>query len=414
VTIVTVPVAAFTFNSSMGCAPLTVLFNNTSSNNSSTFSWVFEGGTPPTSTNQNPVCTWNTPGVYLVTLTATNSAGSSTATATIIVNQAPTATFTTQTAGLSVITTNSSQNATSYSWTFGDGGTSTQMSPTHTYLTTGTYTLTMVATNECGSNTTTQTVVIQGSAPIVSFNTDMSSGCPGLTVQFTDASAGNPTGWMWTFAGGTPGVSTAQNPSVTYTTPGTYDVTLVATNLFGAGTSTQVGYITVIALPTADFSYTANGGIVTFLNNAQGGTAYSWDFGDGTTSPDKSPVHTYGASGTYNVSLTVTNSCGAATLQQTIVVVTVGINEVSWLNQFRLFPNPTTGQFRIEMSGVPSQNLEFAVFNNLGQIISTEIVDFSAGTLSKSFDFSHLPSAVYTLRMQSDADAKYVKIVVQR
>ena len=414
VVIVTVPVAAFTFNSSMGCAPLTVLFNNTSSNNSSTFSWVFEGGTPPTSTNQNPVCTWNTPGVYLVTLTATNSAGSSTATATIIVNQAPTATFTTQTAGLSVITTNSSQNATSYSWTFGDGGTSTQMSPTHTYLTTGTYTLTMVATNECGSNTTTQTVVIQGSAPIVSFNTDMSSGCPGLTVQFTDASAGNPTGWMWTLAGGTPGVSTAQNPSVTYTTPGTYDVTLVATNLFGAGTSTQVGYITVIALPTADFSYTANGGIVTFLNNAQGGTAYSWDFGDGTTSPDKSPVHTYGASGTYNVSLTVTNSCGAATLQQTIVVVTVGINEVSWLNQFRLFPNPTTGQFRIEMSGVPSQNLEFAVFNNLGQIISTEIVDFSAGTLSKSFDFSHLPSAVYTLRMQSDADAKYVKIVVQR
>jgi PKD repeat protein len=414
VTILTPPVAAFTFNSAMGCTPLTVLFNNTSSSNSTSFSWVFEGGTPPTSTEQNPVCTWNTPGVYLVTLTASNSAGNSTATATITVNPNPTASFTTQTAGLSVITTNASQHATSYSWTFGDGGTSTEMSPTHTYMATGTYTITLVATNECGSSTTTQTVVIEGTAPIVSFSADQTSGCPGFSVQFTDASAGNPTSWMWTFEGGTPANSLEQNPSVTYTTPGTYSVTLVASNLFGSGTSTQTSYITVVALPTADFSAAISGGIVTFTNNSQGGTAYSWDFGDGQTSNEKNPVNTYNAPGTYNVSMTVTNSCGAATLQQTVVILSVGTGEVAWLNEFRLFPNPNSGLFRIEMSGIPSQNLEFAVFNKLGQVLSMEIVDFSAGILSKAFDFSSMPSGVYTLRLQTDAAAKYVKIVVQK
>ncbi len=414
VTIVTVPVAAFTFNSSMGCAPLTVVFNNTSSSNSTSFSWVFEGGTPPTSTDANPVVTWNTPGVYLVTLTASNSAGSSTATATVTVHPNPTASFTTQTAGLAVITTNSSQHATSYSWTFGDGGSSSEVSPTHTYMATGTYTVTLVATNECGSSTTTQTVVIEGAAPIVSFSADQTSGCPGMVVQFTDLSAGNPASWMWTFEGGSPANSLEQNPSVTYSTPGTYSVTLVATNPFGSGTSSQTGYITVVALPTAEFSAAVNGGVVTFTNTSQGGNSYNWDFGDGQTSTEKNPVHTYNAPGTYNVSLTVTNSCGATTLQQTVVVVTVGANEVSWLKEFRLFPNPNAGQFRVEMSGTPSHNLEFAVFNKLGQIISSEIVDFSAGTLSKAFDLSNMPSAVYTLRIQTDAEAKYVKVVVQK
>lgn len=414
VTITTAPVAAFTFNSSMGCAPLAVLFNNTSSNNTTSYSWIFEGGSPATSTDANPVTTWNTPGVYLVTLTASNGAGSSTATASITVNTVPTAAFTAQTAGLSVVLTNTTQNADSYVWTFGDGGTSTESNPTHTYAATGTYTVTLVATNGCGSITVTQEVTIAGSAPIAAFTSNLGTACAGSTIQFTDQSVGDPTGWAWIFDGGTPGTSTEQNPSVTYATPGTYDVKLEVTNLFGSAAAAQIGYITIVDLPTVGFTYAANNGVVDFSNTSQGGTSYAWDFGDNTTSTDANPSHTYTHEGTFTVTLTVTNVCGATSLQQTVVVVLVGTNDVIWLDQFRLYPNPNSGRFTVEMNGTPTNKVELALFNNLGQMVHTEIVDFGSGSLNKQFDFGGLlPAGLYTLRMQADGSAMYAKVVIQ-
>lgn len=80
--------------------------------------------------------------------------------------------------------------------------------------------------------------------PAAAFAANNTSICPGQQVQFTDQSAG-ATSWAWTFAGGTPASSTAQNPLITYNTPGTYTVTLVATNSNGSSTATQTNYITV-------------------------------------------------------------------------------------------------------------------------------------------------------------------------
>jgi PKD repeat protein len=71
----------------------------------------------------------------------------------------------------------------------------------------------------------------------------------GGSVAFTDLSTNNPTSWSWTFEGGTPSSSTAQNPTVTYNTAGTYDVTLTATNAGGDGVETKTNYITVEAAP---------------------------------------------------------------------------------------------------------------------------------------------------------------------
>ena len=414
VEILTAPVAAFTFNSAAGCAPLVVLFNNTSSSNATTFSWVFEGGGPGTSGDPNPLSTWNTAGVYLVTLTASNAAGSSTATASITVNTAPTAGFSTQTAGLSVVTTNLTQNADSYAWSFGDGNTSTASNPVHTYSATGTYTVVLEASNSCGVSTFSQVVTIAGSAPIAAFSSDITAGCAGMTVQFTDQSAGDPSGWEWTFEGGTPATSIDQNPMVTYALPGTYAVTLTASNLFGANSTQLTNFIQVSLPPTAGFSYTVNGGVVNFSNSAQGATDYAWNFGDGSTSTEKDPVHIYTTSGSYTVGLTVTNACGTSTLQQTVVVIVVGIHETPWLHQFRLFPNPNSGRFTVDMQGSPDSSVEFALFNSLGQLIFTEFEDFSVGQLTKTFDFNQLPSAVYSLRIQANGSAAYVKVVVEQ
>lgn len=85
------------------------------------------------------------------------------------------------------------------------------------------------------------------SAPVANFTSNLTSGCPGVCIQFTDISVFNPTSWSWSFPGGTPATSTAQNPLICYNTPGVYQVTLTATNLNGNDSEVKTGYITITA-----------------------------------------------------------------------------------------------------------------------------------------------------------------------
>ncbi len=82
-------------------------------------------------------------------------------------------------------------------------------------------------------------------APVANFTASSTSVSVGGSVSFTDQSANTPTSWSWSFPGGTPSNSTAQNPTVTYNTVGTYNVTLIATNAIGSDTATKTAYITV-------------------------------------------------------------------------------------------------------------------------------------------------------------------------
>lgn len=413
VTVVTPPQAAFTPSVTEGCFPLEVQFTNQSSANATGYAWTFEGGTPATSTEANPVVTFDQPGVYTVTLTVSNSAGSATTTSTITVNGLPAPGFTSQTAGLSILLTNSSSNADTYFWDFGDGGTSTEANPTHDYATPGTYTVTLRAENECGAAVFSQTVEIAGAAPIAAFSAGELKGCVPFTVQFTDQSAGNPTAWQWTFPGGTPPTSAEQNPSVSYSDTGAYSVTLVVTNPFGSNTVTQTNYIQVIDVPAALFSYQPDQLTVQFSSQSLGADNYSWNFGDGKNSTEQNPVHIYPAPGTYTVELTVSNACGAATLQQ-MVTLSSGTGELNWLEDFRMYPNPTSGLFTVEMQGEAREELEFTLFNAIGQLQKRETADFGTGQLKRLFDFSQSPAGMYTLQIRSGASAMQVKLVIQR
>ncbi|MBO4875574.1 MAG: PKD domain-containing protein, partial [Bacteroidales bacterium] len=149
----------------------------------------------------------------------------------------------------SVTFTNNSQYAASYLWNFGDGQTSTEMNPVHTYMTPGTYTVTLRVENTLGNDTKTRTDYIMVNAntnpPVADFEASETEVSIGTTVNFTDLTENIPTSWEWTFEGGSPATSTDQNPSVLYSEPGTYTVTLVAHNAYGDDTKTKNGYITV-------------------------------------------------------------------------------------------------------------------------------------------------------------------------
>ncbi len=412
VVIITSPSAGFTANTTTGCADLTVQFSDLSSGNTTSWSWTFPGGTPATSTQQNPVVVYSTPGTYDVTLVASTSAGSSTYTQPgfITVLGTPSAGFVSSVNGSTVMFTNTSSNATSYFWNFGDGSTSSDANPTHIYTGDGMFPVTLTATNNCGSTTYTFGTDVS-SVPSAAFTADGTAGCAPFGVQFTNQSSANAAVLQWTFQGGDPVSSNAASPFVTWNQPGTYNVQLIVSNASGSDTATTT--ITVAALPAASFTAVQTGLSVTFNNTSANGTSYEWKFGDGEGSTDANPTHVYATAGTYTVELTVSNACGAATLQQTITVITTGTEEANWLSQFRVYPNPNPGQFTVDMHGESQQEVEFTLFNAIGQLVHREVADFGTGNLQQVLNCSNLPAAMYTLRVRAGEQSAFVKIIVQ-
>uniref|UniRef100_UPI0034E08AB1 PKD domain-containing protein n=1 Tax=Methanosarcina spelaei TaxID=1036679 RepID=UPI0034E08AB1 len=210
-----------------------------------------------------------------------------------------------------------------WKWSFGDGTSSTAKNPTHKYSKAGKYTVKLTVTNVAGSNTETKskyiTVTTTSQAPTAVFYASPKSGNAPLSVKFTDKSTGKPTKWKWDFGDGTS--STSQNPTHKYSKAGKYTVKLTVTNAVGSNTLTKSKYIIVTATsqtPVADFwGSPLSGNVplkVTFTETSKGSpTKWRWDFGDGTYSTQKSPVHTYSAAGTYTVKLTATNAAGSNT-----------------------------------------------------------------------------------------------------
>ncbi|MDW7733589.1 MAG: PKD domain-containing protein, partial [Methanolobus sp.] len=337
ITVAIAPVSGFTADVTSGAVPLAVSFTDLSTNTPTSWSWDFGDGN--TSTDQNPTHTYASVGTYNVSLNATNVGGSNVSTQTNYITAAiaPISGFTADvTSGavpLAVTFTDQSTNTpTSWLWNFGDGNTSTDQNPTHTYSAVGTYTVSLNATNVGGSNISTQTNYITAAiAPVSSFTADVTSGAVPLSVNFTDQSTNSPTSWFWDFGDGTN--STDQNPTHTYSAVGAYTVTLNATNVGGSNVSTQTNYITTAVAPVADFSVNETSGAlplsVSFTDlSTNTPTSWFWDFGDGNTSTDPNPTHTYASVGTYTVTLNATNVGGSNVSTQTSYI-TVAIASVS-------------------------------------------------------------------------------------
>ena len=142
-----------------------------------------------------------------------------------------------------------------------------------------------------------------------------------LLVTFTDLSVDSVTTWQWDFGDGN--TSTLQNPDNEYVTPGDYTVTLMITGPGGSDTLVKADYIDVNYInPTADFIGTPTSGIapleVTFTDlSTDSIDTWVWDFGDGGSSFQQSPVYTYDTAGTYTVSLTVVGPGGIDEMEKT-------------------------------------------------------------------------------------------------
>jgi uncharacterized repeat protein (TIGR01451 family) len=164
------------------------------------------------------------------------------------------------------------------------------------------------------------TVISSGQQPtglMAQFSGSPPSGGVPLTVQFTDQSGGNPSGWSWDFGDG--GASSQRSPSHIYRTTGTYTVTLRVSDTNGQDTESKTGYITAgtssSTPPVAGFTAAPLSGsvpmTVIFRDQSTGRpTSWSWDYGDGGHGVGRIGVHVYRRAGTYTVTLTITNTNG--------------------------------------------------------------------------------------------------------
>ena len=261
------PVASFTYSPGSPTAGQTIYFSDTSTNTPTSWAWSFgDGGT---STARNPTHAYASPGTYLVTLTATNAAGSDDASTSLGVTPpaAPVAAFAfsplSPIVGQSIsFSDQSSGGPTAWLWTFGDGTSSASSNPVKTYAVAGTYTVTLQVSNAYGSNGTSKPVAVSaaGGAPVASFTFAPASPVPGQTVQFTDTSTGGPTGWTWDFGDGT--FSPLQNPTKVYGGAATLTVRLTAYNGYGSSVATKpiaIGSANRAPTAVADAYATATG-----------------------------------------------------------------------------------------------------------------------------------------------------------
>jgi len=413
----TLPSAQFSSNIESGCAPLEVLFTDASSDNTLTWSWVFEGGMPATSTEQNPQVTYATPGVYDVQLTVGNAEGEDVVNQQdlIVVNDIPSALFGFAAAELSVDFDADENDATNYVWEFGDGNSGSGEMSTHVYALGGTYEVSLTVTNDCGTFTSTRSVTVaEGiSAPMAEFTSDVEQGCAPVTISYSDLSENNPTSWFWEFEGGTPGSSTEQNPSVVYNSAGNFNVQLTASNAAGENVLIKNDLVSIGESPTANYEYSIGADqVVNFEDLSSSATSWSWDFGDNLgTSTEQNPSYNYAASGTYTVTLVVSNFCGENTYTQQVTAGSTASIDLNELINIQIFPNPTSSEFHLIVNGSYHSEIELLVYNSIGQLQLNDQF-YQAGQTTKSYDLDNVASGTYFVELRSTDGSVFSKLVV--
>ena len=309
-----------------------VVFTDNSEGDPANWLWEFEGGTPTSSTEQNPVVTYSVPGDYHITLNTSNAVSSDSMTKVIQVWPRVSASFSITDPVVLVdsevtFTDNSEGEPTDWNWEIDGGtpGTSTEQNPLAIFSVPGVHEIKLTISNKLSSDSTS--AFIEVLSPVVaSFTIPDSDIIQGSEVTFIDNSEGDPSRWLWDFEGGTPVSSTVQIPTASFSEPGAYEITLTASNAVSSDVLTKV--IQVWPRVSASFSIAdsvVNQGSDVFFTENSGGepTNWLWEFEGGTpiSSTEQNPAVTYSEPGVYSVTLTASNAHHEDILTKNVIIL---------------------------------------------------------------------------------------------
>ncbi len=268
---------------------------------------------------------------------------------------------------------------TSWSWEFGDGDTSSEQNPVHLYADEGEYEVTLtIASDSCSSSYTSWVWVYSDStgfeecqAMFWTYPEDSNF----MSYVFEDASwttSGNmPDSWAWDFGDGA--TSTEQNPTHVYTEEGEYEVCLTITDTASDCESTYCSYIYVedfsgcqayyYYMPADSMGFDMT--TLQFFDYSMGDPdTWQWDFGDGATSTEQNPVHTFAEEGTYNVCLTISNTSDTCS--------------DTYCEEVYVFNDSTNGCFGF---------FQYTEADTSGLTLDFEALNFGNGPMDYSWDF---------------------------
>ncbi len=289
-------------------------------------------------------------------------------------------------------TNNTNTGSWDYLWRFGDGSTSTEENPSHTYTDPDNYSVWLIVSNAFCSDSIDRSVSVMPAMPVADFDS-IPAACVPHTVTMTNNSTYADT-YLWEFGDG--GISTAENPTYTYYESGIFRITLTATG--PGGTDVESKLVHVYATPRAyfevapDFVYVDDEKVRCF-NLSEGATSFIWEFGDGDTSHVSDPFHKYMAEGVYDITLHAYSADGcydSYTLSPGVTVEPAG--DLTFANVFR--PNKEgplgddtgqlTGEQIDQMFFPPVQEqvseYKLQVFNRAGVLI------FESHDINKGWD----------------------------
>ncbi|WP_417602256.1 PKD domain-containing protein [Owenweeksia hongkongensis] len=157
----------------------------------------------------------------------------------------------------------------------------------------------------------------------------------------------------------------------------------------------------------------ANGADVDFDASASSGHVYDWDFGDGNNGTGINPSNTYGAAGSYTVTLTVTDTvCGTTDTITKTVLATVSLNELEFAGSVEVYPNPNNGKFNVNLDLIGGQDVQLALVNTVGQMVYTKDLGNVGGHVETDMDIENLAPGVYYLRVIANGKSTTVRVTI--
>jgi len=306
-------------------------------------------------------------------------------------------------APLNVVFTDSSQNATNYFWSFGNGNTAVLKNPSNVFLTSGTYTVTLTASDSItGQSSTFSKTIIVLQSPVANFTISNTSGCQSSQVFNFQNNSLNYDSCLWDFGDGT--TSSVTSPQHIYNIPGVFNVTLIAFNkAYGCSdTKTQVAIITVHPKPNLTFvvndSITCDSAkVFQFTASANNVLSWSWDFGDGQTSSIQNPFHVYNDTGYFSITVTAVsaNGCPATLTKQNYIHIKYNPNPNSIVNisttsgcqplYVSMIPMYSSFSYQWNLGDSSGVFNSFAVYHNYasaGQFSPNVTVDYNNGCIT--------------------------------
>lgn len=255
--------------------------------------------------------------------------------------------------------------------------------------------------------------------PVISFDdTYVACASKGAELSFTLDAGGTagPYTYAWSPSAGLSSTTVA-NPIATPTATTTYVVTITDGNTYSFSDSVVVEFDTS-AVPVADFTFEQNASVDTlfaFTNQSvtSGQVTYAWDFGNGNNSSNANPSHAFSSTGTsYDVTLIVSNNCGADTVTKTILLVGIADMNKDVVN-ISVYPNPNKGVFTIKAANMPGNTEVTAqVYDITGRLVHSANV---TGTIQAGaqVDLASAGKGIYFARITSAVSQKVVKLIVE-